>query len=140
MASRDRELVFERAGDLEVDFDPARMRQVLINLLGNAVQHGDASQPIRFDVRGEKHQVQASVSNHGTPIPASGIGTIFEPLVQLAKAKRGPGQRPATSLGLGLFIAREIVKAHGATLGVTSSAEEGTEFTIRMPRERAACN
>ena len=133
-----RELVFERSGALdEVEFDNSRMRQVLVNLLGNAVQHGDASQQIRFDVRGDEQQVLASVSNRGIPIPAGSIGSIFDPLVQLAKNKTGPNQRPTTSLGLGLFIAREIVKAHGAQIDVTSSVEQGTVFTIRMPRNRS---
>ena len=128
----DRQLFFERSGELDSEFDSARMRQVLVNLLGNAVQHGDPSQPVRFEVRGDGHQIEASVSNRGIPIPPGSIGLIFDPLVQLSKTRPAQNGRPTTSLGLGLFIAREIVKAHGAQIDVTSSADLGTVFTIRM--------
>jgi signal transduction histidine kinase len=131
----DRQFDFNRSGELEVDFDHERMRQVLINLLGNAVQHGDPIYPIRFDVRGDEHEVQASVSNFGVPIPPESMGMIFDPLVQLNKSKTSPSQRPTTSLGLGLFIAREIVKAHGAQIDVSSSLEQGTAFVVRIPRK-----
>lgn len=127
------EFVFERAGDLELEIDGARMHQVLTNLLGNAVQHGDPTHPVRVEVRGERDSVVASVSNRGAPIPAASQADIFNPMVQLARAKSRHDVRPVTSMGLGLFIAREIVKAHGAEINVTSSEAEGTVFTIRMP-------
>jgi len=60
---------------------------------------------------------------------------IFDPLVQVAKHKTAANERPATSLGLGLFIAREIVNAHGGRITVSSSAGNGTVFAIHMNRE-----
>jgi signal transduction histidine kinase len=128
------DFVFERSGNLELEFDSPRMHQVLANLLGNAVQHGDPTQPIRAQVIGEPDLVVASVSNRGVPIPAASHAEIFNPMVQLARAKRRNDHRPLTSMGLGLFIAREIVKAHGAEINVTSSEAQGTVFTIRIPR------
>ena len=135
-AFAERQITFNRSGDLEFEFDLQRMRQVLTNLLGNAVQHGAPEQAIDFDVSGEPDVVTTSVRNFGTSIPSAAHELIFNPMVQLAKSRKAATGRPATSLGLGLFIAREIVKAHGASIDVKSSAEEGTVFTVRMPRLR----
>ena len=135
-AFAERQITFNRSGDLEFEFDLQRMRQVLTNLLGNAVQHGAPEQAIEFDVSGEPDVVTTSVRNFGTSIPSAAHELIFNPMVQLAKSRKAATGRPATSLGLGLFIAREIVKAHGASIDVKSSAEEGTVFTVRMPRLR----
>ena len=74
------------------------------------------------------------VRNHGKPIPADALQVIFNPLVQVAESHSEPGQRTSTSLGLGLYIAREIVLRHGGSIGVTSSATEGTAFTVELPR------
>jgi signal transduction histidine kinase len=132
------DFVFDRFGDLALEFDSARMHQVLTNLLGNAVQHGDPTQPIRVQVTGEADSVVASVSNRGSPIPAGSQADIFNPMVQLARAKTRNDHRPVTSMGLGLFIAREIVEAHGAKIKVASSETSGTVFTIQMPRNAPA--
>ncbi len=74
-----------------------------------------------------------AVRNGGSPIPPDLLPTIFDPLV------RGPSpeaekQRQPGSIGLGLHIAREIVTAHGGTIDVTSTAQDGTAFTVRLPR------
>ena len=114
-------------------FDSARMRQVLTNLLSNAVQHGDPEFPVVLEVSVEGGDVCCEVSNRGTPIPPDALQVIFDPLVQVSPdGTRGHGGRDA-SLGLGLFIAREIVTAHGGTIGVTSSREDGTTFRLRIP-------
>ena len=126
-------LEFERLGDLTIAFDGPRMRQVLTNLLGNAVQHGDPIFPVHMSVRGGS-EVVITVSNYGVPIPPESLQVIFDPLVQLAKHKTAANERPSTSLGLGLFIAREIVNAHGARITVSSSAESGTVFAVHMKR------
>ena len=136
-AFAERQITFKCSGNLEFEFDLQRMRQVLTNLLGNAVQHGDPQQPIAFEVSGEPDVVTTSVRNFGTAIPSAAHELIFNPMAQLAKSRKTATGRPATSLGLGLFIAREIVRAHGASIDVKSSAEEGTVFTVRMPRQRS---
>jgi hypothetical protein len=76
-----------------------------------------------------------AVRNDGPAIPPEALPTIFDPLVRGPKpeTRRRPG-----SIGLGLHIAREIVTAHGGTIDVTSSAEAGTVFTVRLPRSRAS--
>ena len=127
---------YEGCGELVADFDHARIHQVLINLLNNAVQHGDAGSPIVLAVTSEGDSVRLVVRNQGVPIPPEALQVIFNPLVQVANSKSEPHERPSTSLGLGLYIAREIVLAHGGTIKVSSTAEAGTAFTIRVPATR----
>ena len=114
----------EMAGKLIGDWDPARIEQALSNLIANAVQHGGPD--VRLSAaEAEPDAVVVTVRNGGRPIPEAQLPTLFEPF------KKGQGN-PA-GLGLGLFIAREIVHAHQGSIDVTSSAE-GTEFTVRLPR------
>ena len=74
------------------------------------------------------------VKNQGSPIPPEAMQVIFNSLVQVATKDSEPHKHPSTSLGLGLFIAREIVTGHGRTIAVTSTAEEGTAFSVHLPR------
>ena len=124
----------ELSGDLSIQVDAPRMQQVLANLLNNAVQHGDRTAPVLLSADGQEEAVVLKITNMGNPIPANALSAIFEPLVQASSAGAGTHQRSKTSLGLGLFIAREIVLGHEGTIAVESSAESGTVFTIRLPR------
>lgn len=126
---------FTTTGELLDDFDSARLQQVFSNLLNNAAQHGGKGDPITITAQGEKGAVIVQVTNSGPPIPANSLQSIFEPLIQLSLAER-PGGNPSTSLGLGLFIAREITLAHGGTIDVTSSEELGTVFSVCIPRTK----
>ena len=128
-----REFTGEMAGDLSAGFDAGRIRQMLINLLVNAVQHGEPGHPVSLDVRGAGKTVRLAVRNRGRPIPPESLQVIFNPLVQIAAGEGEPDQRPPSSLGLGLYIAREIATGHGGTIGVTSTAE-GTTFVVEIPR------
>ena len=122
-------------GDLRMHGDPARLQQVLQNLLNNAVQHGDPRAAITLHATGEDSAVVLAVGNAGRPIPTSALPSIFEPLVQAANGgTSGPDGRSKTSLGLGLFVVREIVRGHGGTVDVASAAQTGTVFTVRLPR------
>lgn len=129
----ERTLSAELPENLPLDFDAPRMRQVLTNLLSNAVQHGDAAFPVVLVVRSDANQLTMIVRNQGTPIPPDAMQVIFNPLVQVTTKESAPHERPATSLGLGLYIAREIVGGHGGTIVVTSSADEGTAFSVHLP-------
>jgi signal transduction histidine kinase len=121
------------SGDMSGEWDEARMSQVLANLLGNAAQHGTAEQPISVSTVGERDEVVVSVHNYGKAIPNSEIFGIFSPFKRL---KAGvPVERDSSNLGLGLFIANRIVTAHSGTIDVESSVDEGTFFTIRLPRD-----
>lgn len=130
----DQQFVQRMSGDLNLQADAARMQQALSNLLSNAVQHGSRQSPVTLTADGEVDAVVLKVSNSGDPIPSDQLQAIFEPLVQAPNASAEVHERSRTSLGLGLFIVREIVLAHGGTISVESSAAAGTEFTIRLPR------
>lgn len=125
----------ETAGDLSMMADAARMRQVLWNLLNNAVQHGAGEFPITLSARGEADAVTLRVRNRGPAIPADALQVIFNPLVQLSAGEGAHRIARAANLGLGLFIAREIVLAHGGRIHAASSDADGTVFTVELPRE-----
>jgi signal transduction histidine kinase len=108
-----------------VDCDRARVGQLVSNLLSNALIHGAPTTPVRVAARVDDNQLIIDVSNAGEPIPAAVLDTLFHPFVRMSS------QSPQYGLGLGLYIASEIAKAHGGTLTATSSKQE-TRFTFRM--------
>lgn len=120
-------------GDTIGDFDGPRLSQVFSNLLNNAAQYRGDARPVKLDVKEHGTGYTITVTNHGHPIAASSLRSIFDPMVQLAvtREQKGPA---STSIGLGLFIAREITVAHGGTIDVQSDATHGTVFTILLPR------
>jgi signal transduction histidine kinase len=133
----EQQFVQRMSGDLNLQADAARMQQALSNLLSNAVQHGSRQLPVTVTVDGEADAIVLKVSNSGDPIPSDKLQAIFEPLVQAPNASSDVHERSKTSLGLGLFIVREIVIAHGGTISVESSVAAGTVFTIHLPRAPA---
>jgi signal transduction histidine kinase len=129
----DCEIDLELVGDLRAEIDPARFAQVLSNLLNNAVQYGATDRPIILHARGEPDTIELQVTNFGAVIPAEMLQIIFNPLVQVHD-DGSSSKALSTSIGLGLFIADDIVRAHGGTLEVSSSEAGGTVFSIRLPR------
>ncbi len=129
-----RTLCFHPDGDLSGDWDAARLRQVVSNLMSNALAHGSFQGPVELSVASEESTVMLSVQNEGEPIPPHMLRAIFDPLVRHttteSAAKRIPG-----SIGLGLYIVREIIVGHGGTIEVASTAQQGTTFTVRLPRQ-----
>ncbi len=121
------------SGDLSLQADAPRLHQALSNLLANAVQHGDRGAPIALSATREADAVVLKVGNQGEPIAADALLVIFEPLVRAPSTAAQSHDRSKTSLGLGLFIVREIVLGHGGTIEVQSSVETGTVFTLRLP-------
>jgi signal transduction histidine kinase len=121
------------SGDMEGDWDKPRIGKVFSNLLGNAVQYGFRDVPIEVTVKGTEHEVSVSVHNDGVPIPPWTIGKIFESLTRGGE-NNSTDKSESTNLGLGLYITKEIVTAHGGTIGVTSTEKDGTMFTARFPR------
>ncbi|MFS2032409.1 sensor histidine kinase [Polaromonas sp. CT11-55] len=128
---------FHSDGDLSGVFDDVRLQQVIVNLLTNAAQYRARGTAVTLNVEGEQDEVAITVTNRGPAIPAEALKTIFSAMVQLPVDGEQPG-RPRTSLGLGLFIARETTLAHGGTIEVSSNDVDGTTFTVRIPREPAA--
>jgi signal transduction histidine kinase len=130
-AHPDRRLHFESAGDLHGQWDASRLRQVLSNLIGNAIEHGDDTGAIEIRARNEGPKVVVTVTNERPVIAASALPTLFDPFVR-APSLSGSNKRHA-GIGLGLYIAREIVTAHGGTITVASSEATGTVFTVSLP-------
>jgi signal transduction histidine kinase len=125
-ASPDR--VIELHMDLaeSVHCDPGRIAQLASNLIANALTHGAIGSPVRISAVTSKGVLELSVANGGEPIQPALFGKLFMPFV---RASVRPNQQ---GLGLGLFIAQEIARAHAGTLAVTSNQQE-TRFTFRMP-------
>ncbi|OOL36460.1 sensor histidine kinase KdpD [Pseudomonas sp. FSL W5-0299] len=119
-------------GDTRGAWDAGRVSQLLQNLIGNALQHGLNKRDVTVTLTGEPDTVRLTVHNYGAPIPEEAIGTIFDPLVRSADEQLG---QPSTSLGLGLFIVKEVVDAHGGTIEISSSEADGTLFTVVLPRK-----
>ena len=120
-------------GDLRGEWDADRLAQVVSNLIGNAIQHGDGT-PVTLTAHGNGDSVTLTVHNGGPPIPPDVLPFVFEPLA------RGRGESAGHSIGLGLFIARAIVLAHGGDIQVSSSSDAGTTFTVSLPRALYRCS
>lgn len=106
--------------------DSRRIAQLLSNLLANALVHGAVDGPVEARARTANGAFELSVANHGAPIPPDTVRRLFQPF---SRASARPNQQ---GLGLGLYIASEIARAHGGSLEVTSDVHE-TRFTFRMP-------
>ncbi len=129
----DRTVAIHAEGNLEGDWDAERIAQVFANLIGNAIQHGTAGTAIAIRLEGAAPGfVTMSVTNDGAPEPAS-MGTLFDPF---KRGRRDPS--PQEGLGLGLYIARQIVEAHGGTITVAIVDPNQTVFTCTLPRRAAA--
>lgn len=119
----------DATGELAGQWDAERLKQAVSNLLVNAIQHGSGKK-VGLRARSDGEFVLLEVCNDGAPIPRELLGTIFDPLVHGRNSDQN-----RTGLGLGLFIVNEIVLAHRGTIAVTSSADEGTTFSVRLPSQ-----
>ena len=126
----------QAGGNLGGSFDPVRLHQLVANLLVNAAQYGVKGQPVVISASNEPPDIVVKVTNRGVPIPETAWRSIFNPLIQLPAGE--DDDRPRTSLGLGLFVAREIALTHGGSIDVRSDDVDGTTFTVRLPRSAMA--
>jgi signal transduction histidine kinase len=127
----DRPASIDHDGEEEGTFDADRIAQLIGNLLSNAFQHSPAATPIQLRTRGDCDDVVVEVHNTGAPIPPEDAARFFQPF------ERGTGSAASAerSVGLGLFISKQIVAAHHGTIAVRSTPQEGTVFTVRLPRD-----
>jgi sigma-B regulation protein RsbU (phosphoserine phosphatase) len=109
-----------------ISFDQGRIAQLVSNLLGNALVHGDPSQPVRLTAVVAEGRLELSVANAGSPIPPAALERLFQPFF------RGEVRPTSQGLGLGLHIASEIARAHDGSLRATSDPQE-TRFILSMP-------
>ena len=114
--------------DHALSLDQNRIAQLFSNLLGNALTHGRPGVPVLVECRTDGQNFKLSVINAGEPIPPASMKRLFSPF------SRGAVRPSQQGLGLGLYIASEIAKAHGGTIDVASSAQE-TRFTLKIPRD-----
>jgi signal transduction histidine kinase len=128
---------FHAPHKLDAIFDESRIAQVLSNLIGNAVQHGDQDIPITVGITNCEDKVVIAINNRGKVIPEDKVASIFDPLVRIAAHVNSAEESDLmeqTSLGIGLYISREIVLAHGGCIDVTSNEADGTTFTVTIRR------
>jgi signal transduction histidine kinase len=129
LSTPDQEITLRMAGQIRARIDSDRIAQMLSNLIGNGIQHG-ARGPIEVAVwETEPDAVAVEVHNVGPAIPFAEQAQIFEAF------RRGPSD--GSSIGLGLFIAKEIARAHGGSIGVRSPDRGGTTFSVVLPRALA---
>ena len=120
---------FEAGGNLDGIFDPERIQQLVSNLLNNMAQRGKRGTPISLILRGDEETLTLSMAN------ATSTQAVVDPPIEIPMAI--VGSRAAATSGLALFIAREIVLAHGGTIRA-ASAGSGTTFTVALPRASPA--
>lgn len=111
----------------EVRGDRERLRQVLVNLIDNAVKYSPPGEEVRIEAQAGNGRAVIEVRDNGPGIPPEHQGVIFEKFGRV----QGGSAKPGT--GLGLFIARSIAEAHGGSLGVRSNPDQGSTFTLSLP-------
>ncbi|QDE39800.1 PAS domain S-box protein [Luteibacter pinisoli] len=124
-----RTLIQREEGMGECFADPGRLSQLLGNLVGNAMTYGDKERPVTITSRVDRDTFELEVHNWGTPIPEELLPVLFEPMMRGTAVAND--QR---SVGLGLFIVNDIVRAHRGQISVSSSLEAGTVFRTIFPR------
>ena len=131
LAFPNRTITLDVSGELKGEWDKARIGQVFSNLIGNAIQYSFTDSAIDVRVEGTEKEVLLAVHNVGVPIPADKIANLFDSLTRAVSDDANPG---SVNLGLGLYIVKDIIVSHGGTIEVTSTEEDGTTFTARLPR------
>lgn len=133
-------LAYAAAGDrsdLIARGDPEKVRQVLLNLVTNAVKFTDPGGRISVECDGDDANVRIVVRDTGRGIPEEHLARIFDPFVQIDRERTPKSQQ---GVGLGLSISRDLARAMGGTLTAASSVGEGSAFTLTLPRRAAAIN
>lgn len=123
--------VVEAPKDVQGWWDPMALRRVVENLVGNAVKYGAPAAPITVTIRGEDDRVHLSVHNVGEPIPPEEAGRLFEPFRRAVR----PSPGDVVGWGVGLTLVRGIAEGHGGAVGVESSLDAGTTFSVELPRD-----
>jgi phosphoserine phosphatase RsbU/P len=129
-AHPDRTVLFDADGDMCGVWDRERLAQVVSNLVGNAIKHGKPDGAIEVQLQGGDGGVILRVHNESPAIAEDLLPSIFDPF----RGQRANAARTADGLGLGLYICRELIRAHGGEIAVQSGDGTGTTFTVRLPR------
>jgi signal transduction histidine kinase len=124
----ERTITYQRGEDGRGIWDADRLEELLENLLINALKYGAADEPVHLEWRGDGEELEVLVHNDGPPISPSLLPHVFDPF------ERGEKQATRDSLGLGLYIVKQIVTAHRGRVEVRSSYDDGTTIAVRLPR------
>jgi len=130
----DRVIELHAPASLSAFIDGGRFTQVLSNLIGNALQYGGKESPVAVEVTSADDDISIAINNRGPVIPPDKVASIFDPLVRLSGSEDAPPGE-STNMGIGLFIAREIVHAHSGRIHVRSDTD-GTTFTVTVPKKQ----
>ncbi|AZF16388.1 MULTISPECIES: sensor histidine kinase [unclassified Pseudomonas] len=128
-------VMFDAKTPVAGQFDGPRMEQVFSNIVSNAVQHGDTTRPIQVELGIREDFAVFTVHNSGEAIPEDVLPFIFNPMGRFSQ-RTAINHGPTEGLGLGLFIASEIVASHGGAIEVSSDTEQGTVFSVRVPIDK----
>jgi signal transduction histidine kinase len=124
-----RKIEVNARGSLKGDWDCGRMSQVLTNLIANALEHGSDRTAVDVNVVADDKEITIAVHNRGAAIPPDQLDGIFS-----AMKHRDTSDGSSGNLGLGLYIAHQIVHAHKGKIDVESTEDRGTTFTVHLPR------
>ncbi|WP_095988425.1 sensor histidine kinase [Cystobacter fuscus] len=129
LAHSEREFLLDMDEMPTGEWDADRLSQVVINLVTNAVKYSPVPSPVHIQVRKRTHQALIEVHNGGEPISPALLPLLFEPLQRGGQSVDKAGR----SIGLGLYIVEQIVRAHGGTVSVQSTIQSGTTFSVHLP-------
>jgi signal transduction histidine kinase len=132
--SSQHDVVFERSGSTVIDGDEARLQEMFVNLIHNGIKYSPRGGIVTVRVRGDREHVRASVSDEGIGFHPAEVERIFDGLVRL----RNRETEGIEGTGLGLYIVRKIVEAHGGRIMAEGRPGKGATFTVDLPRERPA--
>jgi len=129
----ERKIEVDARGTLNGEWDCSRISQVLTNLIGNALEHGSDRTAVTIEVQGDTKEVRVAIHNRGAAIPEDQMDGLFNAMKRQEISGKTDG--PSANLGLGLYIADQIVHAHKGRIDVESSEDRGTTFTVHLPRQ-----
>ena len=135
IANPHHKIEFHSETDCVGEWDAGRLQQVLSNLLSNAIHYGTSTKPVKVDLIEDADRVVLQVNNQGEIIQPEIMKSLFQPFWRGARKRSN-----SSGLGLGLYIVKQIVEAHGGKINVESNREYGTTFTVVFEQTRDCRN